>query len=92
MTARTPPTNPPAGGRATDGAGHTDGAHPAGGTSVPGLTALIQEAEALHEALGDARTRTGRLVAALRRHRKQARLMSSTIAALKQLRLHEVAE
>jgi hypothetical protein len=86
MSERTPPTDPPAGGHATDVTG------PAGGTPVSGLAALIQEAEALHEALGAARARAGRLVAALRRHRKQARLMSSTIAALKQLRLQEVAE
>ena len=62
----------------------------AGGTG--GVVALIQEAEALHDALADAKARTHRLVGALRRHRKQARLTSATLAALRQLKLQEVAE
>jgi hypothetical protein len=55
-----------------------------------GLAALIQEAEKLHEVLTDARVRTGRLVVALRRHRKRERLVSTTLAALKGLKLPEV--
>jgi hypothetical protein len=54
-----------------------------------GLAALIREAEALHEALSDARTRTGRLVVALRRHRKRERLVTSTLATLRELKLPE---
>jgi hypothetical protein len=57
--------------------------------TVNGLAALIQEAEALHEALADARARTGRLVVALRRHRKRERLVSSTLATLRELKLPE---
>jgi hypothetical protein len=79
-------------------AGH-DAGHPVVHGTVPdpgptgsGLAALIQEAVALHEALGDARTRTQRLIAALRRQRKQARLMSGALEALQQLKLQEVAE
>ena len=62
------------------------------GSGTGGIVALIQEAEALHEALADAKARTHRLVGALRRHRKQARLTSATLAALRQLKLQEVAE
>ena len=62
------------------------------GSSTGGIAALIQEAEALHEALADAKARTHRLIGALRRHRKQARLTSATLAALRQLKLQEVAE
>jgi hypothetical protein len=62
------------------------------GPASPGPAALIQEAVALHEALGDARTRTQRLIAGLRRQRKQARLMTGALEALKQLKLQEVAE
>jgi hypothetical protein len=77
-------------------AGH-DAGHPVPDDTAPvpgasGTVALIQEAVALHEALGDARTRAQRLIAALRRHRKQARLMSGALEALKQLKLQEVAE
>ena len=54
-----------------------------------GLAALIREAESLHEALADARTRTGRLVVALRRHRKRERLVTSTLATLRELKLPE---
>jgi phosphoribosyl-dephospho-CoA transferase len=55
-----------------------------------GLAALIQEAEALHEALADARTRAGRLTTALRKHRRRERLVSTTLASLKALKLQDV--
>jgi len=61
---------------------------PAGGT----MAALIQEAVEIHEALADAKARAQRLVGALRRHRKQSRLTSATLAALRQLRLQEAVE
>ena len=57
-----------------------------------GLAALIREAEALHETLSDARSRTGRLVVALRRQRRRERLVSTTLASLKALKLQDVAE
>ena len=53
--------------------------------------ALIQEAEALHAALADAKTRTARLIAGLRRQRKQNRLLNETLKSLRQLRLVEAA-
>jgi hypothetical protein len=58
-------------------------------TPVAGMSAMIQEAEALHTALGDASKRASKLVVALRRHRKRSKLMESTLAALKQLKLAE---
>ena len=57
-----------------------------------GLAALIQESEALHEVLADARTRSGRLTVALRRYRRRERLVSTTLASLKALKLQDVAE
>jgi hypothetical protein len=62
------------------------------GTGVTGLAALIQEAEALHRALADAKGRTHRLVGALRRERKRSRLVASTLSALRQIRLQEAVE
>jgi hypothetical protein len=59
--------------------------------AATGLIALIREAESLHEALGQARTRSQKLVVALRRQRKQARLMAATLNTLRQLKLQEVA-
>ena len=56
-----------------------------------GLAALIQESEALHEALKDARTRAGRLTVALRRYRRRERLVTNTLASLKALKLQDVA-
>jgi hypothetical protein len=56
-----------------------------------GLVALIREAESLQEALGLARSRSQKLVVALRRQRKQARLMAATLNTLRQLKLQEVA-
>ena len=59
--------------------------------AATGLVALIREAESLHEALGQARTRSQKLIVALRRQRKQARLMTATLNTLRQLKLQEVA-
>jgi hypothetical protein len=56
---------------------------------APGLSALIAEAEALHAALGDARTRAGRLTVALRRYRRHERLVSGALASLKSLKLQD---
>jgi hypothetical protein len=56
------------------------------------LAALIQEAEALHAALADARSRTTRLIAGLRRHRKQSRLQGDTLRSLRELKLAEAVE
>ncbi len=55
------------------------------------LASLIQEAESLHAALADARSRTARLVAGLRRQRKQSRLLQETLKSLRHLRLQDVA-
>jgi len=69
-----------------------------GGTEPPdkpggaGLAPLIQEAVALHDALGEARARAARLIGALRRERKRSRLLTSTLAQLRALKLQEVAE
>jgi hypothetical protein len=57
-----------------------------------GLASLITEAVALHELLGGARTRTAKLIGALRRERKRSRLLSSTLAQLRELRLQEAAD
>ena len=66
----------------------------ADGTTAPtGLAALIGEAEALHEALSDARSRAGRLVVALRRQKRRERLLTATLASIRQPpKLQEVAE
>jgi len=58
---------------------------------VASLAALIQEAESLHAALADARSRTARLIAGLRRQRKQSRLVNETLKSLRQLKLVETA-
>jgi hypothetical protein len=74
--ARTPTATPP--GIPTDAGG-----------SCPAT--LIAEAVALHDALGDARSRAARLVGALRRERKRSRLLSSALSQLRELRLQDVA-
>ena len=63
------------------------------GSEQPGtsLAALIQEAEALHATLADAKSRTARLISGLRRHRKQSRLVNETLKSLRQLRLVDAA-
>ena len=59
--------------------------------SPGGMAALIEEAAALHAALGEARSRSARLVSALRGERRRSRLLASTIAQLRQIRLQDVA-
>ena len=56
------------------------------------LASLIQDAEALHATLTDARTSVARLIAGLRRHRKQSRLVNETLKSLRQLKLTETAD
>jgi hypothetical protein len=78
-------TTPPANGHGPaaprrDGPGAEDPTP--NGTS---LGALIEEAQALKDVLHDAYGRTARLVAALRRHHKQSKLVQSTLASLRQL-------
>jgi hypothetical protein len=46
---------------------------------------VIEEAEALRDALRDAHGRATRLVAALKCQRKQSKLVQHTLASLKQL-------
>jgi hypothetical protein len=76
--------------------GHAPLSHGASNGSGPapnypsGAGALIAEAQALHEALRDASVRTGRLVAALKRQRRQSKLASTALASLKLLQQIDV--
>ncbi len=55
------------------------------------LATLIQDAEALYVTLTEARASLSRLIAGLRRHRKQSRLVAETLKSLRQLQLTETA-
>jgi hypothetical protein len=68
--------------------GHAAEAHQE--PAATGLAALIRDAESLHEALADARSRAGRLVVALRKQKRRERLVAATLASLRQLRLQDV--
>jgi len=46
---------------------------------------VIEQAEAVKASLRDAASKTSQLIAALKRNRKQAKAVQSTLAALKQL-------
>ena len=87
MTDKTTPVEPPPKSELAPNGQAATGEGPGTG----GLAALIREAEALHEALSDAKARTGRLVVALRRYRRRERLVSTTLASLKALKLQDVA-
>jgi hypothetical protein len=56
------------------------------------LASLIHEAEALHTTLMDARSTVARLIAGLRRHQKQSRILSDTLKSLRQLKLSDVPD
>lgn len=84
----------------TQSKGHTNGhapprerngdGHTANGNGT-GLGGLIAETQALKEVLHDSYRRSARLVAALKRQRKQSKLMASTLHSLRQLQqLHPI--
>ncbi|MBL8797392.1 MAG: hypothetical protein JNM56_26050 [Planctomycetia bacterium] len=58
---------------------------PATNGSPPSPLSLVEEAEALQNLLREALARTTRLVAGLKQQKKQQRLVSSTLASLRQL-------
>ena len=66
-------------------------AHPKSASASPtngsggGINALIEEAESLKAVLRDAYERTGRLVVALRRQKKESQVVRNTLASLRQL-------
>jgi len=51
----------------------------------PGVAALIEQAESLRTSLRDSLAKTCELIASLKRHRRQSRLVASTLASLKRL-------
>jgi hypothetical protein len=74
--------------------GHSQGHPPSRGESAggdnsasggPGLGALVEEAQALRVVLHDSCRRSARLVAALKKQRRQSKLMQTTLASLRQL-------
>ena len=50
------------------------------------ITVLIQQAETLRAALRDNLVKTNDLVKALKRHRRQGRIVASTLASLRQIK------
>ena len=70
----------------------TDNGHAGNETTGASLASLIQDAEALHATLSEARSSVARLISGLRRQRKQSKLLSETLKSLRQLKLTEVAE
>jgi hypothetical protein len=83
------PTNGTANGQTNErasGHGAPENAEPVN------LAALIQEAEALHETISTMKAQAGRLIVRLRRYRRRERLVASTLASLRELKLTEVAE
>jgi len=50
-----------------------------------GIGALIAEAQSLRDATREVYGRAGRLLTALQRHRRQSRLVASTLQSLRQL-------
>ena len=53
------------------------------------FSALVAEAEAIRDVLRDAYARSSRLVVALRRQRKQSKIVRETLANLRQLQTIE---
>ena len=79
----TPPANSRGNGPAAPRRPKTDADESS--SSGTGLGTLIQEAQALKDALRDAYGRSNSLLVALKRHRKQSKLVQSALASLRQL-------
>jgi hypothetical protein len=58
-------------------------------SSAGSLNALVEEAEALKDELRHIYTRTHRLLAGLKKHRRQSKLVQTTLATLRQLKAVE---
>gem|GEM_PF-354784 len=58
--------------------------------STCNITAVLQEAEALKTSLRTAHTNVSRLISALKRQRRQSKLMHNTLASLRQLQTLDV--
>ena len=72
---------------------HPNGAAKHNGASAPetnGNTSLIEQAETLRDSLQGSLSQTRELIAALKRQKKQSRLMKSTLASLRQLQTVDV--
>ena len=72
---------------------HTNGNGKHNGDSAPesnGNTSLIEQAETLRDSLQESLSQSRELIAALKRQKKQSRLMKSTLASLRQLQTVEV--
>jgi hypothetical protein len=65
----------------------TDPPRPAPPPERGGFTELLGEAEALRALLGEAATRSARLLAALKQRRRQNRALEAAVASLRDLRL-----
>ena len=55
-----------------------------------GMNVVLQQAEAAKTSLRDAFSQINRLIGSLKRHRRQSKLMQTTLASLKQLQTLEV--
>lgn len=82
-TMNTPATNGHANGNGAGRRTVSKDAQPE--TKGASLSALIAEAQSLKEVLRDVHGRSSRLLAALKRHKRQSRLMQTTLASLRQL-------
>ena len=51
---------------------------------------VLHEAESVKASLREAHSQVGRLIAALKRHRRQSKLVQSTLSSLRQLQTLEV--
>ena len=92
----TEPVTHPNGNAAANGNGHTatngqaktNGQSRNGAARKPGqdIDGLIRQAEAFHTSLRDTLLKTNELLKGLKRHRRQSRVLQTTIASLRQLK------
>jgi hypothetical protein len=83
------PPKPPPGPRPTRNGAPPDqtpaSPPPTAPPEQPGLDNLLEEAEAVRGLLQDASVRLGRLLGALKQHRRQDRAVQAALASLRQL-------
>ena len=67
-----------------------DGGHSEDESKQSSFNAVLQRAEFVKTALRQAHTQVNELVVALKRHRRQSKLMQTTLASLRQLQTLDV--
>ena len=79
-------TNPTTMAKRTASQNDQTASNGSGNGESAGVTALVEQGESVKTSLRETLSKTTELIAALKRHRKQSKIVDSTLASLRQLK------